>query len=69
MIDIEMICAKEVRIPVQVRIFLLKSEIVLSQSTNYRFVSSYTTDLKQQNKEINTAMKQRNKDEVSSPVK
>ena len=35
----------EVRIPVQVRIFLLKSETVISQGPNYRFVSTYQFDI------------------------
>ena len=42
---------------IHVRIFLFKSEIIISHGTNYEFVSSYTFDLKYQNK-----------DKVSSPV-
>ena len=37
---------------VQVRIFLLKPEILISQGTNYKLDSSYQFDLKHQNKEI-----------------
>ena len=36
----------EVRIPVQVRIFLLKSEIVISEGKNFKFISTYKFDLK-----------------------
>ena len=48
------IWSSEVRIPVKVRIFLLKSKIVISQGTNYKFVSTYRFDLKQNYKEIMT---------------
>ena len=34
------------RIPVQVRILLLKSKIVISKGTNYKFGSTYQFDFK-----------------------
>ena len=40
------------RIPVQVPIFLLNSEILISHGTNYNVVSSNQFDLKHKNKKI-----------------
>ena len=47
----------KVRILVQVQIFLFKSDILISQGINYKFVSTYQIDFKYQNK-----------DEVTLPV-
>jgi hypothetical protein len=41
----------EVRIRVQIRIFLLKSKIVISQGIRNKFVSNYQIDLEHRNKE------------------
>ena len=38
--------SSEVRIPIQARMFLLKSEIEISQGTNNKFAFTYQFDLK-----------------------
>ena len=43
------IWSSEVGIPIQIRILLLKSKIVVIQGTNDKFVSIYQFDLKRQN--------------------